>query len=159
MTDINHAIEDHKDNSSFRTAIVSQCEQCGQAFTPRAGGRPQRFCSVECRRAFHDKPQRGNVHVASRVSVALPAVIPQPKPENASAATPEANSDFDWSDADAVALAEQYETAIYWNPKGDLVIRQRHWHDDDSLIFISKTNVGEFVDRLCDAVGIPSFGK
>jgi hypothetical protein len=88
----------------------------------------------------------------------LPAVIDPPEPK-APANAPEANLDFDWGDVDGETLAEQHETAIYWNPKGDLVIRQRSWLDDDSLIFISRTNVDEFLDKLCDVVGIPSFGK
>jgi hypothetical protein len=81
-----------------------------------------------------------------------------PRAENVPAASPESPEVFDWNDVDGFVLAEQAETAVYWNPKGDLVIRQRHWHDDDSLIFISKTNVDEFVDKLCDVVGIPSVG-
>ena len=64
--------------------------------------------------------------------------------------------DFDWSDPESLVLSEQPETAIYWNPRGELVIRQRRWPDDDSILFISASNVGQFVDRLTDIVGIPS---
>ena len=66
--------------------------------------------------------------------------------------------DFDWSDPESLVLSEQPETAIYWNPRGELVIRQRRWPDDDSILFISASNVGQFVDRLTDIVGIPSMG-
>jgi hypothetical protein len=86
----------------------------------------------------------------------LPAVIDPPTPKTASEPT---GGEFDWRDADALILEHQAATAVYWNPKGDLVIRQQHWPDDDSLIFISKTSVQEFVDKLCDAVGIPSVGR
>ena len=34
------------------------CEQCEQPFTRRAAGKPQRFCSVDCRRAYHDRQPR-----------------------------------------------------------------------------------------------------
>jgi len=142
--------------SASETKNHKSCQHCGQRFTPRIGGKPQLFCSVDCRRAFHDKPQRDNVHVSYSGSTTLPAVIQPLVSENAPASP---TTDFDWSDVDAVVLAEQPETAVYWNPNGDLVIRQRHWPDDDSLIFISRTNVDEFVDKLCDVVGIPSVGK
>ena len=32
----------------------TSCQNCGNGFTPRAAGRPQVFCSPECRRAYHD---------------------------------------------------------------------------------------------------------
>ena len=155
--DINQATQDCKQISEHPERPL--CEQCGTAFTPRTGGKPQRFCSVDCRRGFHDRPQRDNVHVAYSDSTALPAVIPPPAAENAPAASPESSEDFDWGDVDGVVLAEQAETAVYWNPKGDLVIRQRNWHDDDSLIFISKNSVDEFIGKLCDVAGIPSVGR
>ena len=96
-------------------------------------------------------------NVRQRAAVCRSLSITRP-PSN-QRARPKPESDFDWGDVDGVVLAEQAETAVYWNPKGDLVIRQRNWHDDDSLIFISKNSVDEFVDKLCDVVGIPSFGK
>jgi hypothetical protein len=41
--------------------ISKRCEQCDQPFEPRArsGGSPQRFCSTDCRLAFHNNAQRG----------------------------------------------------------------------------------------------------
>jgi hypothetical protein len=57
-----------------------------------------------------------------------------------------------------VILPEQPATACYFNPKGDLVIRQRNWPDGDSLILISANMVDQFLDKLTDACGIPSFG-
>ena len=136
---------------------LPQCEQCGTLFTPRVGGKPQRFCSPDCRRAFHDKRQRDNVHVASR---GLPAVIdpPEPKP---SADAPEAKSDFDWNNDDSVVLHHQPAVAAYINQAGRLTIRQeRSWdQDEDIIIAIAPENVGEFIDKLTDVIGIPSFGK
>jgi hypothetical protein len=74
----------------------------------------------------------------------LPAVIEPPKQENAPRATPEPSGDFDWNDGDSVVLTEQRETAIYWNPNGDLVIRQKCWPDDDVWVVISKGSVDQF---------------
>lgn len=137
------------------------CEQCGMTFTPRVGGKPQRFCSPDCRRSFHDKPQRDNVHVAPVASPALPAVMPPPSPKNAPAASPEAFKDFDWSTDDSVVLHHQPAVAAYFNQAGGLTIRQeRSWdQDEDIVIAIAPENVGEFIDKLTDVIGIPSFGK
>jgi hypothetical protein len=156
------------DQTECKTATDFQrCERCSQQFKPRvgSGSRAQRFCSTDCRQAFHSAARSGRApdlepqrDQRAPTCSGLPAVIDPPVTQTQT--RPQAaESDFDWNDADAVALAEQHETAIYWNPKGDLVIRQRSWMDDDSLIFISKNSVEEFVDKLCDAVGIPCFGK
>ena len=136
---------------------LPQCEQCGTLFTPRVGGKPQRFCSPDCRRAVHDTRQRDNVHVASR---GLPTVVdpPEAKP---SADAPEANSDFDWNSDNSVVLHHQPAVAAYINQSGGLTIRQeRAWdQDEDIIIAIAPENVGEFIDKLTDVIGIPSFGK
>jgi hypothetical protein len=133
------------------------CERCGEAFVPRlkSGGSPQRFCSQDCRLAFHSKPQRGQ---RSPACSALPAVIDPLEPKSPSDA-PGANSDFDWNnDTECVVLAEQRQTAVYWNPSGDLVIRQRAWPDEDPYVVISKSSLDEFIDKLCDVAGVPSVG-
>lgn len=82
----------------------------------------------------------------------------------APASEPPANADgiddreFDWADnADAIVLPEQSATAIYFNDDGGLVIRQQRWPDDDSYIVITKPNISEFLDKLTDVCGIPSF--
>ena len=38
-------------------AIAQACEHCGGDFIPRtgSGGKPQRFCSPDCRTAFHER--------------------------------------------------------------------------------------------------------
>jgi glycerol kinase len=59
---------------------------------------------------------------------------------------------------ESVALAEQRQTAVYWNTDGDLLIRQRCWPDDDALI-IAADSVDRFIDKLTDVMGIPSAGK
>ena len=140
-----------------KSGTLPRCQQCGTSFTPRVGGKPQRFCSPDCRRAFHDKPQRDNVHVASR---GLPAVIDPPEP-NPSADAPEEKTDFDWNDDDSVVLHHQPAVAAYINQAGGLTIRQeRSWdQDEDIIIAIAPENVGEFIDKLTDVIGIPSFGK
>jgi hypothetical protein len=136
---------------SERKINYKTCEHCGSEFPPRngSGGSRQRFCSSDCRGLFH-KSQR---------SQRAPACTPQPKPENAPRATQEPSGDFSWDDAEAVVLHEQPETAVYWNPNGDLVIRQRrHWPDDDVWVVITGDSVDRFLDKLTDICGIPSVG-
>ncbi len=69
--------------------------------------------------------------------------------------------EFDWSDSENVVLHDQPETAVYFNPKGALVIRQRaDWNEEnDPFVYICPNNIAEFIDKLCDVVGIPSVGR
>ena len=143
------------------------CERCGNEFAPRNGngGKPQRFCSTDCRRLFQnaERSQRGTnaqpTPPTRNAATLLPAVIDRPKPENAPQATPEPSEDFDWSDTESVVLSEQRETAIYWNASGELVIRQKCWPDDDVWVVITEGQVDRFLDKLTDICGIPSIGK
>jgi hypothetical protein len=67
-----------------------RCDQCGEPFEPRTGngGKPQRFCSSECRIAFHNEPQRGQ-RSPTCIAPSLLAAVEEPKPKDASAATRE----------------------------------------------------------------------
>jgi hypothetical protein len=134
------------------------CENCGRQFAPRegSGGKPQRFCSPDCRQAFHLKPQRGQ---RSPTYSALPTIVAPEATKSSTSSVGASYEEFDWEDADAIVLDAQAETAVYWNRRGELVIRQRHWPDDDSFILISRTNVSDFIDKLTDVVGIPSVGR
>jgi hypothetical protein len=67
---------------------------------------------------------------------------------------------FDWFKDDSIVLEEQLPTAIYFNERNHLVIRQRaEYRDEDAFIYIAPQNIAEFVDRLTDVVGIPSVGN
>jgi hypothetical protein len=70
------------------------CDQCGKPFEPRSksGGKVQRFCSPECRTAFHNEPQRGQ-RSPTCIAQNLPAVLDRPKLKDAPAATGE---DYCW---------------------------------------------------------------
>ena len=37
----------------MKNVVECRCHWCGAAFTPRTGGRQQRFCSAQHRRQFH----------------------------------------------------------------------------------------------------------
>jgi hypothetical protein len=135
-----------------------KCDQCGEPFEPRSksGGKPQRFCSPECRAAFHTQPRRGQ-RSPTCSAPSLPVAVEEPKPKAAPAAPD--SEDFDWSDDSVVVIREQPETAIYFNLAGGLVIRQRKWPDDDAWVYINRELIQSFIDKLCDVVGIPSLGR
>jgi hypothetical protein len=64
------------------------CDQCDKPFEPRSksGGKPQRFCSSECRFEFHtQRGQRSPTCIAEN----LPAVLDQPRPKDEPADTAE----------------------------------------------------------------------
>jgi hypothetical protein len=76
------------------------CRQCSKPFEPRSGsgGKPQRFCSTDCRTAFHGaEPQRAQRSPTCSNVAQLPAVI-QPAKKDGSAGTAEDDSsNWCWS--------------------------------------------------------------
>ena len=64
---------------------------------------------------------------------------------------------FDW-DSPATILPEQQAVAVYFNPSGNLVIRQeRSWdREEDSFIFVARDSIPAFIDRLTDLLGYGS---
>jgi hypothetical protein len=142
--------------------INRTCERCGKMFVPRSqsGGKPQRFCSNDCRSSFHKEAQRSQRSPTCTLPKLLPAVIEPPKPENAPRATPEPSGEFDWSSDDSIVLHHQPAVAVYINEAGGLTIRQeRNWDEDqDTIIAIAPESVSEFIDKLTDLV-VPSVGK
>jgi len=68
---------------------------------------------------------------------------------------------FDWFTDDSIVLERQLPVAIYFNKRNHLVIRQEAdgYSDEDTVIFIAPQNIAEFIDKLCDVVGIPSVGR
>jgi hypothetical protein len=145
-------------------------------FAPRkaSGGKPQRFCSAECRAASHVPEPQCAQRSESRVGDPEPAATPiadaetligesrKPKTTLPVLVSLSNDNDFDWSsNNEDIVLREQRALAVYWNTRGDLVIRQeRDWSEnDDPFLVIGRDNVDAFLDRLCDVVGIPSAGK
>lgn len=60
--------------------------------------------------------------------------------------------------AGALLCPAQDEISLEFNEEGDLLLVQKHWPDDDDVIRIAAGNIAEFIDRLTDAIGIPTFG-
>src|SRR5262245_58890763 len=67
----------------------------------------------------------------------------------ATAAKPHSD-DFDWTgDAEDVVIKHQPGIACYWNPRGEIVIRQDGGPmDDDSFIYVQPANVLALIDKL-----------
>jgi hypothetical protein len=106
------------------------CEQCDRRFAKReaSGSSPQHSCSPACRYAARSE---------------------------AAAAKLAAHDRFDWFKDDSIVLEEQLPTAIYFNERNHLVIRQRaEYRDEDAFIYIAPQNLAEFIDRLTDVVGV-----
>ncbi|ALK09492.1 hypothetical protein [Blastochloris viridis] len=63
--------------------------------------------------------------------------------------------EFDWLHSPDVALQEQRAIAVYENTVGGLVILQeRSWdEEDDTCIFITKTNIDAFIAAVLKAAG------
>ncbi|MDO8877209.1 MAG: hypothetical protein Q8M24_18565 [Pseudolabrys sp.] len=68
--------------------------------------------------------------------------------------------EFDWSTSPNIVIREQPATALYLNPEGSLVIRQKaDWdREEDTFVYIAPNNIEAFIDELTDMVGIPSVG-
>ena len=62
----------------------------------------------------------------------------------------------DWNEDgvgdDDIAVAQQNQIAVYTNPRGDVVIRQRDWPDDDTIILVAP----EYAERLARDLGMRS---
>jgi hypothetical protein len=145
------------------SAAARACDHCGDTFAPRtkSGGKPQRFCSPECRASYHDsqRPQRGPTCEPPN---ALPAITGQSTPQTAQAGSPEGDGeeDFRWG-SESTIIPEQQAVAVYLNPNDDLVIRQeRAWDQaEDSFVFVCRENIDAFVDKLTDLLGYGSAGR
>lgn len=71
-----------------------------------------------------------------------------------------AGIEFDWLESKSVVIHEQPATAMYFNPGGHLVIRQKaDWdREEDTFVYIAPNNIEAFIDELTEMVGIPSVG-
>ena len=167
---------------------TTPCEQCDKPFAPRAGGggKPQRFCSTQCRTSFNSQNRQRGQRSESPVGETDTAAIPladaetlisesRNRPAGDTANLPAliipvaSNEDaiknsetkFDWNEDEFVVLRPQQAIAIYRNPSDGLVIRQeRDWSEEaDTYIVIAPENIEAFLDRLCDVAGIQSYGR
>jgi hypothetical protein len=116
------------------------CQRCCQPFEPRKGngGGKQKYCSSACRKAFNANPS-----VAPSV---LPASNDAPKAQSTTLAPPtlepeDDQREFRWNDEDTI-IRSQPAIAVYFNPHGEIVIRQDHW------IYVNRQNLPRLIRRL-----------
>jgi hypothetical protein len=129
------------------------CQRCGKSFEPiQRGGKPQRYCSVECRkgRAPNDQTngERTTKGTPTNAEVVHKGVHPDAGDEVST-----------FPDHENVVLQAQDLTSIYFNNDNSLVIRQHRWPDEDHWIIVTRDNIETFLDELTDRCGVPSIGK
>jgi hypothetical protein len=144
--------------------VECQHQGCGEWFTPRtkSGGKPQKFCSEKCRREA-DAERKANATNAPQCETPQAASGPASVARHTefALAAPDDLEDDCWfiDNAEHIVVPQQDAVALYWNERGDLVIRQeKSWCDDrDHIICIHRGNLFEFIDKLSDMAGILSF--
>jgi hypothetical protein len=57
-----------------------------------------------------------------------------------------------------ILCQQQGEIRIEFDDNGNVSIVQRNWLAEDDIIFIASDNVQTFLDALCDALGVQTFG-
>jgi hypothetical protein len=62
-------------------------------------------------------------------------------------------------DRATLLCAPQDKIEITFDDEGNASITQSCWPDEDQTIHISRDNIDDFIDRLTDALGIPTFGR
>lgn len=79
-------------------------------------------------------------------SAEIQTAMPGPK----GPATDEGSEDFDWSDGEAVVVPAQPAIAVYFNPRGEIVIRQEsQYHpDEDHFVYVGRKNLRPLIERL-----------
>jgi len=164
------------ESGESRAEQGAECRHCHRPFTPRAPGKPQIFCSAECRRAFHDEPRPTEGAAIKRGQTRTLETLP-PLPaqgngtKNAPAASPAAwhpapgsaaarhlglDRTTEAANERALVLAQREITIEHLDDTGEWVIRQKNPPADDAEIFINDEAVNDFLENLTDAMGIVS---
>jgi hypothetical protein len=153
-------LDTQSDNTSPESAEIVPCEHCGNSFTRHVGGKPQRFCSAKCRQAFHTNKREADKAALETIKQRGTLLTLHSNSADPKTSLEPTGEDFDWLNDDSVVLHEQPETAVYFNSKGALVIRQRAgWNqDNDPYVLICPQNIGDFIDKLTELAGIPCVG-
>jgi hypothetical protein len=57
-----------------------------------------------------------------------------------------------------ILCAQQGEIRIEFDDDGNASIIQKNWPDEDSVIRVAHDNLQTFLDGICDAFGVSTFG-
>jgi len=131
-----------------------KCDQCGNPFEPRSksGGKPQRYCSPECRAAFHKQSQRGQRSPTCSAITALPAIT-EPTPSGASAGPAEDAS------ADCYSAVPFQARIECWATNDDEIEIEEisPVHEDENIrIHVAKSNAVRLARCILWAAGFKS---
>ena len=118
------------------------CDQCGKPFGTKmhGGGSPQRFCSYDCRMAWHATQRKPECTLVPKNSVSRSSPSPGNAPANAF-------RDFGRSAQRSRTLSERLKTTMFRNGHG-LVIRQSYNQQDDRWIMVSNASIDTFIETL-----------
>ena len=118
------------------------CEQCGKLFGPKkhGGGSPQRFCTYDCRMAWHSAQRKPACTLVPKNSVSRS----HPSPRNAPRDVP---GGFARTILKSRTLSERLKTTMVRNGHG-LLIRQSCNQQDDRCILISNASIDKFIETL-----------
>lgn len=126
-------------------AAEPTCQHCHAPLPPRShgGGQRKRFCSDKCRSAFH----------AGCAPPSNPPSNSSAQPSNAPALPMDLPTASEAPKERALVLAQNEITLEHSDERGEWIIRQKNWPDDDAEIFINDEAIHDFIDRLTDALG------
>jgi hypothetical protein len=137
------------------------CLRCCRPFTPRQGkgGKPQLYCSTACRKANAVPNANPNAVPNTNDGANVGEDVGKDVGKDIGKEVEEDAEEFSWNDDDSVILQEQRRTAVYFNTRDELVIRQQaDWNEEtDTVVIIAKNNIPDFLDKLTDTCGVPSF--
>jgi hypothetical protein len=62
------------------------------------------------------------------------------------------DDDFKWTDDDSVIIRGYGDLAVYFNPRGDIVLRQQNMMDDDSIVVFAREHADTVIEAIKRAV-------
>jgi hypothetical protein len=132
------------DSSVSLSGQARRCDQCGKPIGPKkhGGGSPRRFCTYDCRMAWHAAQRKPACTLAPKSSVSRS----RPSPGNAPVNVP---GGFARTKQKSRTLSENLKTTMFRNGLG-LVIRQSCNQQDDRWIMVSHSSIDTFIETLAE---------
>jgi hypothetical protein len=92
-------------------------------------------------------PNTVTEHVVPMVPEQVVSVLALPGPKEPTVGESE---DFDWADPESIIIPSQPAVAVYFNPRGEVVIRQEsQYHpDEDHFVYVGRKNLRPLIERL-----------
>ena len=60
------------------------------------------------------------------------------------------SEEFDWDNDPSVIIRDQAAVAAYYNPSGELVVRQRDTLGAEAILYVAPENIPQFLKGLSD---------